>query len=171
MRGIIQDREIPRGSASMDKRQFLIAQLDEKIYRFNRDSNRHKALYRWLRYFVFFLTSLSTVLAGLALNSKGDSSDISIAILIVTALAGFLTSIEGLRKPSELWVHERSTLYALVDLKREIDFVGDAGATEEALKGFFFRMQVILGSSNEKWNRNISAAPSRNVLPTDAAGG
>jgi hypothetical protein len=139
----------------MDKRKRLLDQLTEKVEQFKGDSDRHKDLYRGLRYSVFFLTSLSALLAGLSLKLPESSSIISVIILLVSAAVGVLTSIEGLRKPSELWIHERTTYYALMDLKREVEFVVDDNAPKEVVEQYFFRMQEILGASNEKWNRNI----------------
>jgi hypothetical protein len=139
----------------MDKRKCLLDQLTEKVNQFEGDSDRHKDLYRGLRYAVFFLTSLSALLAGLSLKFPDSSPMISVIILLVSAAIGVLTSIEGLRKPSELWIHERTTFYALMDLKREVEFVVDDSASKEVVQQYFFRMQEILGASNEKWNRNI----------------
>ncbi|MBI4996746.1 MAG: DUF4231 domain-containing protein [Rhodocyclales bacterium] len=139
----------------MDKRKCLLDQLTEKIQGFKADSERHRNLYRGLRYSVFFLTSLSALLAGLSLKFPESSPMISVLILLVSAAVGVLTSIEGLRKPSELWIHERTSYYALMDLKREVEFVVDDKASKEVVEQYFFRMQEILGASNEKWNRNI----------------
>ena len=50
----------------MDKRKYLLDQLEQKISDFEKDSTQHKTLYRRLRYAVFMLTSISAVLAGLA---------------------------------------------------------------------------------------------------------
>jgi hypothetical protein len=154
----------------MDKRKCLLDQLTEKVEQFKGDSDRHKDLYRGLRYAVFFLTSLSALLAGLSLKFPDSSSTISVIILLVSAAVGVLTSIEGLRKPSELWIHERTTYYALMDLKREVEFVVDDNASKDAVEQYFFRMQEILGASNEKWNRNIVGLQRAKVDPPVAPG-
>ena len=139
----------------MDKRNCLLDQLSKKIQLFKDDSDKHKNLYRKLRYSVFLLTSLSALLAGLSLKFPDLSPTISVIILLVLAAVGVLTSIEGLRKPSELWIHERTTYYALMDLRREVEFLVDDNASKVVVEQYFLRMQEILGASNEKWNRNI----------------
>lgn len=139
----------------MNKRQFLLDQLSAKIDDFRKDSDKHKRLYRWLRYAVFGLTSLSALLAGLALKFPEAGANISVLILLVSAGTGVLTSVEGLRKPSELWIHERTTYYALLDLQREVAFVLDEASPPAEVAKYFFRMQEILGASNDKWSRQI----------------
>lgn len=139
----------------MNKRQFLLDQLSAKIDDFRKDSDKHKRLYRWLRYAAFGLTSLSALLAGLALKFPEAGANISVLILLVSAGTGVLTSVEGLRKPSELWIHERTTYYALLDLQREVAFVLDEASPPAEVEKYFFRMQEILGASNDKWSRQI----------------
>ena len=140
----------------MDKREYLLDQLEQKINSFRDDSKQHKTLYRNLRYLVFVLTSISTLLAGLSLKFPEVSSTISVAIVFVSAAVGVVTSIEGLRKPAELWIHERTTYYALMDLKREVEFKLDVNSSSEMVEKYFFKMQEILGVSGEKWTRNIA---------------
>lgn len=140
----------------MNKREYLLDQLEQKIRSFKDDSKEHKTLYRNLRYSVFVLTSISTLLAGLAIKFPDFSSTINLAIVFVSATVGVVTSIEGLRKPSELWIHERTTYYALMDLKREVEFKLDEDSTSEMVEKYFLKMQEILGASGEKWNRHIS---------------
>ncbi|UCV04935.1 DUF4231 domain-containing protein [Dechloromonas denitrificans] len=142
----------------MGKREYLQNQLEQKIKGFRDDSAQHKALYRNLRYLVFVLTAISTLLAGLALKFPELGSSINVAIVFVSATVGVVTSIEGLRKPAELWIHERTTYYALMDLKREVEFELDTNSSPEMLGRYFFRMQEILGASGEKWTRSIAGA-------------
>lgn len=155
----------------MDKRKYLLDQLAEKVKGFKADSEKHKNLYRRLRYSVFLLTSLSALLAGLSLKFPEWSTTISVLILLVSAAVGVLTSIEGLRKPSELWIHERTSYYTLMDLRREVEFVVDDNASNEIIEKYFFRLQGILGASNEKWNRNIvgvqQTKDAQPVVPAD----
>src|SRR2546423_12364244 len=106
----------------MSKRDYLLAQLDEEIERFDRDSTTHKKMYRAMRYAVFTLTAVSTGLASLAVAFPQSQSTISLVIVFVSAAAGVVSSVEGLRKPAELWIHERTTHYALKDLKRDLEF-------------------------------------------------
>ncbi len=140
----------------MGKREYLLNQLEQKIKGFRDDSAEHKALYRNLRYMVFVLTAISTLLAGLALKFPELGSSINVAIVFVSAAVGVVTSIEGLRKPAELWIHERTTYYALMDLKREVEFALDTDSSPEMLERYFLRMQEILGASGEKWTRSIA---------------
>jgi Protein of unknown function (DUF4231) len=155
----------------MDKRKYLLDQLAEKTAGFKADSEKHKRLYRRLRYAVFLLTSLSALLAGLSIKFPEASSMINVVILFVSAAIGVLTSIEGLRKPSELWIHERTTYYSLMDLKREVEFEVDHSTPPEIVEQYFFRMQDILGTSNEKWNRSIvGARQAQNGQPSVPGG-
>jgi len=139
----------------MDKKAYLLEQLQQKIDQFRDDSKQHKLLYRRLRYCVFVLTSISALLAGLSLKFPDFSQAISVLIVFVSATVGVITSIEGLRKPSELWIHERTTYYALMDLRREVEFALDDACSADRVEPYFFKMQQILGASAEKWNRQI----------------
>ena len=152
----------------MDKRQFLLDQLADKVKVFKAESEKHKRLYRRLRYAVFLLTSLSALLAGLSLKFPESGPAISVVILLVSAGTGVLTSVEGLRKPSELWIHERMTYYTLMDLQREAAFVLDEASPPDQVEKYFFRLQEILGASNDKWNRQIVG--KRETQAADAAG-
>lgn len=154
----------------MDKRKYLLDQLAEKTVGFKADSEKHKRLYRRLRYSVFLLTSLSALLAGLSLKFPESSAMINVLILLFSAAIGVLTSIEGLRKPSELWIHERTTFYTLMDLKREVEFEVDNDTPPEVIERYFFRMQDILGASNEKWNRNIVGVRQGQNAQANASG-
>lgn len=137
----------------MSKREYLLEQLNAKIADFKDASASHKSLYRRLRYSVFFLTALSALLAGTALKCPEFNAGISLTIVLVSAAIGVVTSVEGLRKPAELWIHERTTYYALTDLKREAEFKIDEDSPPEVIELYFFKMQEILGASGEKWNR------------------
>lgn len=137
----------------MNKRKYLVDQLDVKIVNFKEASASHKSLYRRLRYGVFFLTAFSAFLAGAAIKCPELNSTISLAIVFVSAAVGAVMSIEGLRKPAELWIHERTSYYALTDLKREVEFKTDDNSPPELLEMYFFKMQEILGASGEKWSR------------------
>ena len=141
---------------AMEKQKYLLDQLEEMITKFEVESKRHKTLYRILRYAVFILTAISAVLAGLTIKFPEYSSDFSVAIVLFSAVIGVITSIEGLRKPAELWIHERSTYYALMDLKREVEFKLNENSASELIDKYFFQMQELLGASSEKWNRNIA---------------
>lgn len=154
----------------MGKREYLVNQLELKINSFKVDSRRHKNFYRRLRYSVFVLTSISTLLAGLGLSLKVSdySSIINLAIVFVSAAVGVITSIEGIRKPAELWIHERTTYYALMDLKREVEFKLDENSSLELVEKYFFKMQDILGASGQNWNRKIASIQQDHNIKSEA---
>ena len=141
----------------MCKRAYLLEQLEERISYFEGESKQHKKLYRNLRYAVFTLTAVSSLLAGLALKFTEANSYFDLAIVFISATIGVVTSIEGLRKPAELWIHERITYYALLDLKREVEFYLNENSPPEVVEHFFRKMQETLGASGEKWNRHIAS--------------
>lgn len=152
----------------MDKQEYLLDQLEQKINSFRDDSKQHKTLYRNLRYSVFILTAFSTLLAGLALKFPEFNTAINLAIVFVSTTVGVVTSIEGIRKPAELWIHERTTYYALMDLKREVEFKLDEISSAELVEKYFFKMQEILGASGEKWNRHIAGVQQNQNVQSGA---
>lgn len=141
----------------MSKEENLKNELAELIVKFKKDSNRHKKLYRILRYVALVLTGLATVLSSVALTKIDIRDLLNIAIVIATASAGVITSIEGLRKPAELWIHERNILYALTDLQREMNYNAASTGSVDNIDNYFARLQQILGSSQEKWTGTVSA--------------
>lgn len=106
----------------MGKLEHLKNQIEENIDWFDRESTKHKRIHRFCRYTVFGLTAISAILAGLAVKFQQFQAALNIGIITTTALIGAVTSFEGLRKAGELWVTERGFHYALIDLKRELDF-------------------------------------------------
>ena len=152
----------------MNKRQYLLDQLSENISKFKNASNEHKRLYRYLRYAMFFLTGLSAVLAGASIKYPELNSTISLIIVFISAAIGIVTSIEGLRKPAELWIHERTLYYALTDLKREVEFNTNESTLPGLIEKYFSTMQEILKSSGEKWNHFHN---NRSVQPDSKPGG
>ncbi|GEM_PF-1386310 len=150
----------PEEQIKMSERMYLSAQLKELIDGFYKVSKKHKRIHRALRYTVFAMTACSTVLASFALYFPAYQSGISLAIVFISVASGVVTSIEGLRKPGELWIHERTTHYALKDLKRELEYLEYRPADQNpppTLDGIFTRMQSILGASGDKWNRDIAS--------------
>lgn len=138
--------------------EVLREELDRSIDRFDRESTKHKKLYRRLRYLVFGFTGLSTVLGGLAAAEVFEARVTSLAIVVATTLASVVTSVEGLRKPAELWIHERTIFTALKDLQREVEFSAAEGPDDDEVARQFERLQGILGASSEKWSRVVKAA-------------
>ena len=152
----------------MGKRDYLLTQLDEEIKRFGKDSITHKKMYRAMRYAVFTLTAASTGLAKRAVAFPQSQSAISLAIVFISAAAGVVSSIEGLRKPAELWIHERATHYALKDLKRELEFRSADQTAPVSVDEHFSKMQAILGAAGDKWNRQIVGAQTPVAQPIAA---
>jgi hypothetical protein len=130
--------------------QLLEEELDRAIERLYRDSEKHKRFHRLLRYAMFGLTALSTVLASTGAFSETYREHMLLAVVITTAIAGVVTSIEGIQKPGDLWLHERRTHYELVDLRRELLFTAKE-ATETQLWQMFYRMQTVLSASVSSW--------------------
>lgn len=153
----------------MEPHDLLKQELDSAIQRLHRDSVKHKLLHRRLHYALFGLTALSTVLASAGAFSEAYRQYLLVAVVVTTALAGLLTSIEGARKPGELWVHERRTHYELVDLRRELCFVSSR-ATESDLAQLFDRLQAILSVSAVSWARLNPTDDNRGSGPAEATG-
>ncbi|REJ74059.1 MAG: DUF4231 domain-containing protein [Acidobacteria bacterium] len=157
----------------MTRKQYLESELATQIERLDRESTRHKRLYRGLRYLVFALTACSAVLAGAALAVPQHLEVINVAIVVTSAVVGFVTSVEGLRKPSELWIHERTTMYALKDLERALQYAASEsqrplGAQE--IDGYFARFQALLGAAGTRWSREIlNNDKSQSETPEDRA--
>lgn len=141
----------------MNKKEFLLQQLKEKIDVFEKDSKQHKNLYRQFRYSVFLLTALSSVLSAIALRLPGWNATISLIIVFVSATVGIITSIEGIRKPAELWIHERGTYFTLMDLQREVKFKLDENSSPDLISEYFRRLQEVLETSGEKWRLGIAS--------------
>ena len=151
----------------LDKlREELLAQIEG----FKVESNKHKHMYRSLRYAVFVLAAASAILGSIALTFPASQQGANLAIVAITSLVGVLTSIEGLRKPAELWIHERTTYYALKDLSRELEYRAAQSISESDVDEMFQRMQSILGASNEKWSRQVQPAPSATSADASASG-
>jgi hypothetical protein len=139
----------------MAKETKLIEELNKLITTFKDESVKHKKMYRSLRYTSFILTGVATILASTALIFEDMQVALNITIVLVTSVTGVLASIEGLRKPAELWINERNIQYALTDLLREIEYETDNTGSLENPDVYFDRMQQILGTSKEKWSEIV----------------
>jgi hypothetical protein len=138
-------------SADVGGERYLKSQIQELRERFGSESTKHKKLFRRFRYAIFALTACSSALAGLALAFPTIQTGTTIAIIATTAAIGVATSVEGLRKPHELWIRERTTFYELTDLQREMTYRADPALMDK----HFARLQSILGSSREKWSQDV----------------
>jgi hypothetical protein len=139
------------------RQTYLSGQLTTLIDRFDSESTSHKKLFRRLRYIVFGLTACSSALAGLALAFPTIQTGTTVGVILTTTAIGIATSVEGLRKPNELWIHERTIYYSLKDLERELGYFASEPKDSKRMDAYFVRLQSILGSSRDKWSRDIAA--------------
>jgi hypothetical protein len=140
----------------VNKVEFLQAELKSHIDHFKDESTRHKLLNRRLKYLLFALTGCATILSSAALRF-GDADHraaLNLGIVLVTVGASIVSSIEALRKPADLWIHERSLYYALNDLKRKLEY-DMSGETEIRVDEYFKELQSLLASSREKWAEKV----------------
>ncbi len=139
----------------MKKVEFLLAELNKKIKMFGDDSRKHKKMHRGFRYSAFAFSAVASLLAGLALYLPEQQTIFNVVILTVGALSGVIASIEGIRKPDELWIHERTTYHLLNDLKREVEYRQASELTEAQVDELFTRLQNLLANAGEKWSSGI----------------
>lgn len=149
------------------KRIQLLKNLDEKINELGKEANRHKDLYRRLRYGLFSLSGFSAVLAGVAAQSPDHSNQINLLILVLSSLAGLITSVEGVRKPAELWILERTTYNALLDLKREVEYQF-CQAKGVDIDLYFKQMQGILSGAGNQWNQHAKPTQQPAQMPAQS---
>ncbi len=135
---------------------FLRGELAARITHFADESKGHKTLYRRFRYWSIGLSAGASVLAGAALMLPGQAGWIGLLVLAATTGAGVVTALEGLRKPAELWIHERATLNRLRDLQRELAWRVARGEDDAAIAPMFETLQGILGSSGEQWHQQVA---------------
>lgn len=131
--------------------------------KFEKDSDRHKRMFRGLRFATFVVTALGTCLAALAAACPQTQPWMNLAVVLLTAAVTVITSYEILRKPSELWIHERTTLYALRDIKRELEFrILDDEDVDQAIAECFERLQNVLRASGDNWIRRVAPHQGKN---------
>lgn len=136
----------------MGKKEEFGAQITRKINRLELESVKHKRMHRRFRYTVILLTALTSVLAGIALSFEAVQTEMQISILIIGALSGVVNSVEGIRRPFDLWMMERNVYYSLVDLKEEFDYELSSGDAVN-LDAYHRQMQEILNLSRESWSQ------------------
>jgi hypothetical protein len=147
----------------MGKHECLTSQIDDQIDRFGCESKKHKIMHRRFRYLIFGLTGISTMLAGVSLTYPTWHTELSLGVLIVTAVIALVTSIDGVHKPGELWIHERGTFYQLKDIKRAFEYHASKSDQPDCSDTYFEQMQAVLGSAGEKWQRQIVAGKKEPV--------
>lgn len=149
----------------MAKTEKLLALMNERISALREDSKGHKQLHRRYQYASIGLTVLSATLGGLALYEPAINKEVNLAIVVASAAIAAIASLDGLRKPAQMWVHERVTYYRLIDLKREIEFKTESTISESEIDDYFERFQIILSASADTWHNNI-VKPSANRKDT-----
>jgi hypothetical protein len=109
-------------------------------------------------------SALASLLAGLALYLPQLQTTFNVAILTIGAVSSLVASIEGIRKPDELWIHERHTFHLLNDLKRELEYHNADEINNEQVDKLFAQLQTILVNAGEKWSADIAGLASSTDL-------
>jgi hypothetical protein len=138
-----------------EKAEFFRKELETQVKKFGDESSKHKNMYRKLRYVIFGATGLSIVLEGIAIGRAEYQYCLNIAILITTATIGIVSSVEGLRKPNELWILERAIFNSLKDLQREFEYELAGNETTLDTSDYFRKMQAVLSSAGESWKNGM----------------
>ena len=116
-------------------------------------------------YAVFALTALTALVGSLALWASSDyQTCLNTAVVATSAIIGLVTSIEGIRKPQELWILERNTYYSLRDFEREVKYNGH-NMTDTQLDQLFQEIQRLLSASKEKWGQYVAPANGTGTQP------
>lgn len=139
----------------MSKNDYYMTNINKKIEKFNKESTKHKNHHRYYRYGVFLLAAITSILSGAALGFTNIQTELNFLIVVIGAIAGVVTSIEGLKRPHDLWIMERNVYYSLLDLKEEYEFETNENQ-ESIVDEYFYRMQQILNSSKEKWTKKVA---------------
>ena len=139
----------------MAELDFFKSELDKQIALFDKESTKHKKLYRNIKYYIFAFTALSTFLAGIAMANEDIQIYLNAGVVFFTAAIGVANSVEGLRKPSELWILERRLYHSLLGLKRSLEFEHSKPGSQVDVNEYFETMQELLDAAGEKWTRQI----------------
>jgi hypothetical protein len=144
----------------MTKHAYLAAELDKHIAWFDKESTKHKNLSRRFRYCAFILTAAASVFAGLPVVFSEYQVPMSLLILVTTSTLTVVNSLEGLRKAGELWIHERTTLYRLHDLRRDLQFHSEDPSNPVDVDALYNEMQECLQSARDRWDRLVGKTPT-----------
>ena len=138
-------------SNSAEKLQAL---LNEDIARFDKESEKHKRIHRRVQTGIITLTAVTAVVAGAGLVVPDADNAIQFAILCLATVTTAVTSWAEMRRARELWRHEREVYYALIDIRREVQFYEAVGGLDpEKVEAYFHKANAILGSSTQKWSK------------------
>ncbi len=128
--------------------------LNSDIRRFDEESTKHKRIHRKSQAFLIVLTASITVAAGLGAVIPGHEKEIQFLVLLLSAVATATTAWTESRRARDLWQHEREVYYALIDIRRDLDFRSAISPLDlEELEKLYQRARSVLGSSTEKWSR------------------
>jgi uncharacterized membrane protein YbhN (UPF0104 family) len=138
----------------MDAAAKLGELLQADIKRFDVESRGHKQIHRRTQVSLIFLTAAITVTAGLGLLFSGHEREIQFLVLLLSAAATATTAWSESRRARDLWQHEREVYYALVDIRRELDFRSSIETLAlDEIEKLYKRAAAVLGSSTAKWSR------------------
>lgn len=151
-RAVLDEAERILRDRCLHKLAFMTREFENQIIKFDRESSKHKRLYRLLRYPSIIMTACAGALATLAITFPTLQQNFNLIIVGISVILTVLVAIEALRMPRDLWIHERRTYFALKDLLRELTYRSlESSCSEEMLDAMFSQLQSILGMSGEKW--------------------
>jgi len=128
--------------------------LAETITQFQDASARHKRMYRRGQSAIIVMTALTTIAAGAGIVAPSEAwkPRLQFVVLLLSATTAAVTAWIELRKPRDLWQHERGVYHALLDLQRELRFESSlTPLSEETHRRYFARLHEVLQSSGSKW--------------------
>jgi hypothetical protein len=129
--------------------------LKEEIARFDAESTKHKKLHRRCQTGLIALTAITTIVAGMSLilpESSGKA--VQFAVICLTAITTAVAAWAEMRRARDLWQHEREVYYALIDIRRGMEFIAaNRELTSKELEDLFTKIDAVLGSSSQKWAR------------------
>jgi Protein of unknown function (DUF4231) len=137
----------------MNGLEFLRKSLEDEIDRFSVESKKHKRIYRVSQTGIIGLTFATTIAAasGLAFDHV-TAKHIQFIVLCLSALTSAISAWVETRHARELWQHERQVYYALIDVRRSLEFEAANGElSRDRLEDYFQKIASILGSSGQKW--------------------
>ena len=141
--------------------------MKQEIARFDAESTKHKHLHRRCQTLLIALTAATTIVAGTSLvlpESSGKA--VQFAVLCLTAVTTAVAAWAEIRRARELWQHEREVYYALIDIRRGIEFIAaNRELTPKELEDLFQKIDAVLGSSSQKWAR---IQEKKNAAPDSA---
>lgn len=146
-------------TAQMLHIDWLRTELDTSITFFKKEADKHKRLHERCRYSIFALTAVAAIMASAALVVSDKAQKVlNVSVVAATALIGAAASVEGMRKPADKWHTERRAEYALLDIKRQLEFGIRAEPDKLNVNQLYDRMADVLKSSGESWSKHLQAA-------------